>query len=175
MKKKYPIKIGVCASCKIEKQLPYKYICTKCYDKKRKERNPRIYADKQKLWRKNHPEENKAQKRAYYYRHKKEQIEKRRLYRHTEKGRIVMLHKREKRRTQKMFLSESYTTIEWMVKLDATNGICPGCNTYVGKNKLELDHIIPISKAPAGFNYTINDIQPLCKSCNSRKGNKMVI
>jgi 5-methylcytosine-specific restriction endonuclease McrA len=64
---------------------------------------------------------------------------------------------------------------EWLLKLDKTKGICPNCKTFVGKNKLEIDHIIPISKAPRGFIYTINDIQPLCRSCNASKGNKLGI
>ena len=87
-------------------------------------------------------------------------------------GKLVMNRKREKRRAKKYLLTESYSTIDWLKKLDSTNGICPGCNNFVGKEKLELDHIIPISKAQKGFNYTINDIQPLCKSCNSSKGDK---
>lgn len=59
---------------------------------------------------------------------------------------------------------------EWNKKLDDTQGICPICKKFIGKDKLTLDHIIPISKAEEGFEYTINGIQPLCKSCNSSKG-----
>jgi len=75
-------------------------------------------------------------------------------------------------RLRKSKLIEIFTMKEWLNKLDETNGYCPKCNIFVGKNKLELDHIIPISKATIGFAYTINDIQPLCRSCNSKKGNK---
>ena len=35
---------------------------------------------------------------------------------------------------------------------------------------LSLDHNPPISKAPIGFIYTIDNVQPMCKSCNSSKG-----
>ena len=57
-----------------------------------------------------------------------------------------------------------YTQKEWSDKLKETCGICPRCNEDVGIDNLTLDHIIPISKAPKGFIYTIKDIQPLCGS-----------
>lgn len=91
----------------------------------------------------------------------------------TDKGKLCRRKVNFRRRIKFINLIESYTYIEWNTKLDKTNGICPKCNIFVGKNKLTIDHIIPISKAPEGFIYTINDIQPLCHSCNSKKGDKI--
>ena len=68
---------------------------------------------------------------------------------------------------------EKFTKLEWYLKLYKTHGFCPNCNNYLGLNKLTMDHIIPISKVPKGFIYTINDVQPLCVSCNSSKNNKI--
>jgi 5-methylcytosine-specific restriction endonuclease McrA len=59
-------------------------------------------------------------------------------------------------------------------KLEDSGGICCMCKKYVGKEKLTLDHIFPISKASPGRIYTINDIQPLCSTCNSKKHNKII-
>lgn len=79
---------------------------------------------------------------------------------------------RQKRRESKKSFLHLYTHQEWQIKLKNTLGICPNCDKYKGINNLTLDHIIPLSKAPYGFIYTINDVQPLCLSCNSSKGNK---
>ena len=45
---------------------------------------------------------------------------------------------------------------------------CPLCKTDV---KLTADHVIPISKGGSSF---IENMQPLCRSCNSRKKNKTI-
>jgi 5-methylcytosine-specific restriction endonuclease McrA len=76
-----------------------------------------------------------------------------------------------KRRLLKKSAIECFTVKEWQQKLEATKGVCPKCNTFIGIDKLTLDHIIPISKAPIGFKYTINGVQPLCMVCNSKKRN----
>jgi len=52
-------------------------------------------------------------------------------------------------------------------KLKALNYKCQICGT---KENITIDHIIPLSK---GGTNEINNLQPLCKSCNSRKSNKL--
>jgi hypothetical protein len=79
---------------------------------------------------------------------------------------------RKKSRERRALLKnivEIFTENEWVAKKNATNGICPSCNTFVGIEKLTLDHIFPVSKAEEGRIYTIDDVQPLCKPCNARK------
>ena len=54
------------------------------------------------------------------------------------------------------------------------NGTCPECKKITSEgNPMCLDHIIPISKAPKGMVYKIDDVQPLCRQCNSSKGDKI--
>ena len=38
-----------------------------------------------------------------------------------------------------------------------------------------MDHIIPISAVPIGTYYSIDEVQPLCKSCNCSKNDKVII
>jgi len=76
-------------------------------------------------------------------------------------------------RYEEFKIIETFTKQDWKEKLEATNGICPNCGKNVGIEHLQLDHIYPISKAEAGRIYKIDDIQPLCGSCNSKKGDRI--
>lgn len=78
-----------------------------------------------------------------------------------------------KRRGKLKQITHAFTLGEWEDKVKATNGICPRCKMpYMCGHGLSLDHEPPISKAPVGFIYTIDDVQPMCKSCNCIKSNK---
>ncbi len=44
------------------------------------------------------------------------------------------------------------------------------CRKCGSRKNLEIDHIFPVSK---GGDNTIENLQTLCKSCNSKKGNRI--
>jgi len=96
-------------------------------------------------------------------------------YRKTKNGKLAYKKLNNKRRATKNNIVEDFTMEEWFRKVDKTLGICHSCNKFVGKEKLTIDHNPPLSKVPKGFVYTINDVNPLCKSCNSKKSNKFTI
>ena len=153
-----------------------------------------VTIDKYKLY--NQSKKGKARQKRYYLNHKK-QIKKYlkewktinpnydKLY--IQNNRSIINKRRRKhhklypeirrqsirRRTARMNnIIHDFSTNEWLAKLKATNGVCPKCNRFIGIEHLELDHIWPISKAKQGQVYNINNVQPLCKSCNSRKKDK---
>lgn len=61
-----------------------------------------------------------------------------------------------------------FTKEEWENKLKEYNYSCANCQT---KENITIDHIIPLSK---GGKNTIDNLQPLCGLCNSRKNNKII-
>lgn len=59
-----------------------------------------------------------------------------------------------------------FTYAEWLQKLEEYNYKCANCGRNSKQVFIEPDHIIPLSK---GGPNTIDNIQPLCHSCNSKK------
>jgi len=74
---------------------------------------------------------------------------------------------------RKMHLKHAFTIKEWQEKVKGSHGFCAICKKNVGIEKLTMDHIVPISKAPVGFVCSIDKVQPVCGSCNSRKHNRI--
>lgn len=74
-----------------------------------------------------------------------------------------------KRRARKKGVGGSFTQGEWEDLKKKYGNACPSCKQQV---KLEIDHIIPISK---GGSNNIENIQPLCRKCNAKKHTKIII
>jgi len=95
-------------------------------------------------------------------------------YRKSPKGKLIRLFVKHKRRERERGLLHGFTKSDWLAKIKLTNGFCPICKKHFDEklHRLTLDHNPPISKAPKGFVYKIDNVIPLCFLCNSKKGNR---
>ena len=71
-----------------------------------------------------------------------------------------------KRRALELEADGDFTDAEFAALKEATGNVCLCCGA---SGDLAADHVIPITK---GGPNDIANIQPLCKSCNSTKGNR---
>ena len=85
-----------------------------------------------------------------------------------EKFKALALRTEQNRRTRQMNCEGSYTQDE-LINLFASYPYCVLCKRT--NRKLTIDHIIPLAKN--GTNY-ITNIQPLCKSCNCKKNDRIL-
>lgn len=90
---------------------------------------------------------------------------------HREKHRDKIRVKNLSRIARKKLSCGSHTYIEWQELKRFFNYTCLGCNLREPMILLTQDHIIPLSIG--GSDY-IENIQPLCKSCNSMKHTKII-
>jgi len=65
----------------------------------------------------------------------------------------------------------THTYGDWGLLKKQYNYICPCCKKSEPEIKLTEDHIIPLSK---GGSDLIENIQPLCRSCNCKKHTKII-
>lgn len=79
--------------------------------------------------------------------------------------------KRARRRARLLNAPGSYTVDEWLGLKARYNHACLCCRRREPHIKLEPDHVIPIAR---GGHNTIDNIQPLCRSCNSSKKAKTI-
>lgn len=104
---------------------------------------------RRKEWRRNNPDKVYAQTRRQ---------------RDKNPGIVSMYSRKRKER-----LKGSFTDKEWNLLCEKFGNVCLCC----GKSgKLTVDHIIPVA---AGGEHTIDNIQPLCLSCNCRKSDRVII
>ena len=83
----------------------------------------------------------------------------------------------QRRRARLVQAEGEYTVREWLYLL-AQHPHCPGCSRLWAdiplprgrKTAVTVDYIFPISK---GRRNSIENLQPLCFSCNSRKGDRL--
>lgn len=56
---------------------------------------------------------------------------------------------------------------DWIALCNKYGNVCLSC----GKSEITMDHVVPLSK---GGTHTIDNVQPLCGTCNSIKHDKTI-
>lgn len=85
-----------------------------------------------------------------------------------EKVRAIAKSKKATRRTVERNAQGSLSPKEWLSVIEKYGNHCLKCKST---NKITMDHIVPLSK---GGRNSIENVQPLCVSCNSRKRTKTI-
>jgi len=145
------------------------------YNKTYYNKNKDRLSKEQKLYR-----ENNKEAKAIYYKNNKEvikmhnkiykennkEITAKRMNEYQKNNRNKFNISNQKRRAGKKLLPNNLTSIQWYEIKTMFNNKC----AYCGEDKLlAQEHLIALSK---GGEYTVNNIIPSCKSCNSSKGDK---
>lgn len=87
------------------------------------------------------------------------------------KGGTAMLEHSRIRRERNRNAEGSHTQGEWELLKKQYGYVCPCCKQGEPIIKLTEDHIIPLSKGGSNF---IENIQPLCLRCNTKKFTKII-
>ena len=146
--------------------------------------NPERARETDKNWRLAHPDEARQGVTEWHKANPEKRREHRAKYRETHVEEIkqskaewvknnlqkaVLYHQR--RRALLAGNGGSYTEEEWEDLKASYNYRCLSCGRVEPEIKLTIDHVIPIT---LGGSNDITNIQPLCGSCNKRKGTQLI-
>lgn len=115
-------------------------------------------------WRKNNPEKHREEQRLHYSRHKVEVKERTKRLKQANPERSILYS--ATRKTAKTQAGGHTTPKKWLYICKSFGFRCLCCGK---KKKLQVDHVIPVSKG--GSSWPTN-LQPLCGTCNGKKQTK---
>jgi 5-methylcytosine-specific restriction endonuclease McrA len=121
---------------------------------------------KNREWERTHRDTKRKLTNAWQHKNHAHYRELQKKYFRSDKGLLAGYRKRAWRHGSKLL--GTHTADEWNAKCEQYGMMCASCR----ENKpLTRDHIVPISK---GGGNSIDNIQPLCRACNTRKKDKTI-
>jgi len=127
--------------------------------------NKEIIAEKTKQYQQDIKEHLTKYRKQYRQEHLEICVKYGKQYRQDNKEEFRM-HK-QRRRARERLLPHTLTVLQWESIKEHFNNKCVYCGQT---EKLTIEHFVPVSKFGE---LTINNIIPVCSSCNSSKGNRL--
>lgn len=121
---------------------------------------------KKREWNERNQEKIKAQKRQRYLENSEDIKARSAAWRKANPEKRADAERR--RQAAKAGFDGCFTRAEWQALCRACGYRCLACGE---KRTLTVDHVVPLSK---GGPHDISNIQPLCRSCNSRKQARII-
>ena len=142
------------------------------YDRKNYIKKREIYLKRSQKYREEHSEYIKKYYEEYYQKNRNKILELCKQYRKTENGKATEQRREFKERTVIKENINTLTAEEWIKILKDYKFKCAYCGKEFNLfDRPERDHVVPISK---GGNNIKENIVPSCRSCNSKKYNKIL-
>jgi 5-methylcytosine-specific restriction endonuclease McrA len=172
-----------CPACQVIKNKVIKQECRKRWRASHPEKYKAQKAKDDKRYRDRNQERLKEQSRAHYKEHRDEYFERQKRWNALNPDRLKLIkHKwdvnnpdavhrnRVHRRARSKAAEGEHTYQQWLDVKKIFDNTCPMCFRSEPQITLTVDHKIPLSKGGTNF---IDNIQPLCKPCNSSKHTKI--
>lgn len=146
--------------------------CRKKYQVEWREEN----RDEHRQYSREYGREHRGERAAYYKDWRSENVERKAEYdaewkrNHPERMKDRRRVENAKRRARTVNAGGSYTADEWEALKHKYGCKCLLCGRAEPEVKITPDHVIPLA---SGGSNTIDNIQPLCWSCNARKQNRI--
>lgn len=117
-------------------------------------------------------EHRRERNRKYKLEHREEIREKAKTYRQSENGKLTMIRGEQRRRNLSANVLNDFSDDDFYFLLEFQDNRCACCGVHFSDLVVPCrDHIIPLSK---GGDFTLKNVQLLCRSCNSVKHDKAV-
>lgn len=175
MTKRLPIRFQVCDECGKEyriKNTLSRFCCRVCAERSWSKRHPGYMVEAQKRYL-SHPD-NRERRAAYQreYRHRPASVARANLVRNSKYKTNVEYRENAKARARSRHYGYriNHSRAQWEALKQLYGSRCAYCGRKM--KRLTKDHVLPVSKGDPFDVDRIENILPVCRSCNSKKCNR---